>query len=686
MELIAAKTTKRLLRAFVIITTAGILSVGLLLLAGYGIARLAGPPPIAAPQTTTFYASDDSVLGRSDTGQARPWVSLDRISPYLREATISIEDQRFYEHHGFDFRRIGGALVADLKAMAKVQGASTITQQYARNLYLDHDKTWRRKAVEAVYTIRLEANYSKNEILEGYLNTIYYGHGAYGIEAASMLYFNKHARDLTLAESAMLAGIPKGPSLYSPYVSKERARGRQALILSAMREQGYITKTQEEEAMHTDLAFQPFKERATAGTAPYFQDVVQNVLVRDLNIPEQTIERGGLRVYTTLNPKLQKIAEDTVTNTIPGSTELETAVISMDPRTGEVKALLGGRDYQKSQFNRATQALRQPGSTFKPFLYYAALKQGFTPATRLKSEYTTFKMDDGVTQYAPTNYNNYYADDFVTMAQALAVSDNIYAVKTHMFLGMGQLVKAAKEFGITSPLHEVPSLALGTSPVRPIEMTTAYSMFANGGKRVNPVFIRRVTDKDGTILYDAHLEAEQKLSKETAFVMDELMTGMFNKKYNGYASVTGQTISGKLSRPYAGKSGSTSTDSWMIGFTPQLVTSVWTGYDRNKVLSDAAEQRYAKEIWVNVMEQGLADEPKEDFEKPSGVVGLKINPANGKLATKGCPVAVQMYFVKGTEPTDYCTEHLDGEDGFNRMKIKGQEDAKNGWWKKYFPW
>ncbi|ENQ3106785.1 penicillin-binding protein, 1A family [Bacillus sp. 491mf] len=649
------------------------------------VAKILGPPPVAVPQTTIFYANDDSVMGQSHGAQERYNVSLDHISSYVKEATLSIEDQRFYNHHGFDVKRIGGAVIADIKAMEKVQGASTITQQYARNLYLDHDKTWKRKLLEAMYTIRLEVNYNKNDILQGYLNTIYYGHGAYGIEAAARLYFSKNAKDLNLAEASMLAGIPKGPSLYSPYLHKNRAKERQALILNEMVEQGYITKLEAAAAKQEQLGFAPLEKEEVAEIAPYFQGAVQTSLINDAGLDEQTVARGGLRVYTTLDPKLQKIAEHAVNETIPSTTEIETAIVSMNPKTGEVMSLIGGRDYKKSQFNRATQAYRQPGSTFKPFLYYAALEQGFTPATRLKSEHTVFTLGDGVSKYNPTNYKNYYADDFITMTQALAVSDNVYAVKTHLFLEEKSLVKTAKQFGITSSLKDVPSLALGTSPVKPLEMVNAYSLLANGGKRVKPTFIRRVVDHDGNILYDAHLENKQILDENNAFVMEEMMTGMFNKKLSSYTSVTGQNLIPKLSRTYAGKSGSTETDSWMIGFTPNLVTGVWVGYDKQKTISNPTEQVYAKNMWATIMEKGLEETPKQDFKKPANVVALNINPENGKIATKGCPVSVKMYFVKGTEPTEYCMDHIDEKDEFEAV-LKEKDKNKQSWWKKYFPW
>ncbi|HDX9579514.1 TPA: PBP1A family penicillin-binding protein [Bacillus pseudomycoides] len=649
------------------------------------VAKILGPPPVAVPQTTIFYANDDSVMGQSHGAQERYNVSLDHISPYVREATLSIEDQRFYNHHGFDIKRIGGAVIADIRAMGKVQGASTITQQYARNLYLDHDKTWKRKLLEAMYTVRLEVNYNKNDILQGYLNTIYYGHGAYGVEAAARLYFHKNAKDLSLAEASMLAGIPKGPSLYSPYLHKSRAKERQAIILNEMVEQGYITKKEAAAAKQEQLSFAPLEKEEVAEIAPYFQDAVQTSLINDAGLDEQTVARGGLRVYTTLDPKLQKVAERAVNETVPSTTEIETAIVSMNPKTGEVMSLIGGRDYKKSQFNRATQAYRQPGSTFKPFLYYAALEQGFTPATRLKSEQTVFTLGDGVSKYNPSNYKNYYADDFITMMQALAVSDNVYAVKTHLFLGEKSLVKTAKQFGITSSLKDVPSLALGTSPVKPLEMVNAYSLLANGGKQVKPTFIRRVVDHDGNILYDAHLENKQTLDENNAFVMEEMMTGMFNKKLSSYASVTGQNLIPKLSRTYAGKSGSTETDSWMIGFTPDLVTGVWVGYDKQKTISNPSEQVYAKNMWATIMEQGLEEAPKQDFKKPANVVAVNINPENGKIATKGCPVSVKMYFVKGTEPTEYCMDHIDEKDEFEAV-LKEKNKNKQSWWKKYFPW
>lgn len=648
-------------------------------LAGFiAFAKLKGAPPLAVPQTTIFYADDGSKIGESDNGQTRYWVDIDDISPYIIQATIAVEDRKFYEHHGFDIKRIAGAVVANVKAMAKVQGASTITQQYARNLFLNHDKTWTRKLQEALYTVRLEANYSKKQILEGYLNTIYYGHGAYGIEAASRYYFGKPAKKLTLSEAAMLAGIPKGPYYYSPFIDEKRAKARQKTVLSSMAKAGYISEKEAERAYQTPLVYFRQHEARKKRIAPYFQDVVKYALRNQLGLDERMIETGGLRVYTSLDPKMQAIAEQKIADIIDPHSNIQVALVAMDPRTGEVKALVGGRNYDKSPFNRAVQAERQPGSTFKPFLYYAAIEQGFTPSTQMRSELTTFTFDNGKSTYTPHNYNDYYANGEITLAQAIALSDNVFAVKTHLFIGEDKLVKTAKKLGITSKLKAVPSLALGTSPVKVIDMVKAYSAFANNGKKVEPVFIKKVVNHKGETIYEYKPSGKQVLDPDAAYVTTQLMTGMFDPKLNDYTTVTGQSIRKQITRPYAGKSGTTETDSWMIGFAPQLVAGVWTGYDRGETMDKIAEKQYAKQIWVQFMEKSLQGAPKKKFKPTKGVVGVYVNPDNGKLATKSCPVKRLTYYIAGTEPTDYCTDHF-------RKKSKDTEEKKN-WLEKWFPW
>ncbi|WP_042354403.1 transglycosylase domain-containing protein [Bacillus rubiinfantis] len=678
------RKTLKYLRALFFISLIGTICTAILLIGLLTYAKVLGAPPLAVPQSTLFFADDGTLIGESNNGQKRYWAKLDDISPDLINATVAIEDQNFFHHHGFDYKRIAGAVIADIQAFAKVQGASTVTQQYARNLYLGHDKTWKRKLTEAFYTIRLEMNYSKKEILEGYLNTIYYGNGAYGAEAASQFYFGKKASELTLAEASMLAGIPKGPGLYSPLSSPEKAKTRQTLILTSMAKNGYISKKQATAATAEKLVFNGTHSTQKVKIAPYFQDAVKNALKNQLHLDERTIALGGLKVYTTLNLKQQKAAEEQINKIVSPSSDIQAALVAMDPKNGDVRAMVGGRDYEQSSFNRAVQAVRQPGSTIKPLLYYAALEQGFTPSSTMRSEYTTFHFDDGHSEYTPHNYNNKYANGEITLAQAIALSDNIYAVKTHLFLGEETLIETAKKFGLSTKMSKVPSLALGTSGVRVIEMANAYSLFANGGKRVQPSLITRVEDHQGNVIFSRERTNEEVLDPAKAFVMTQMLTGVFDSKLNGYAKVTGSTIANELTRPYAGKSGSTETDSWMIGYTPQLVTAVWAGYDVGKPIELSTEKTYAKTIWAHFMEDALQSNAVKKFKAPKdGVVGVYIDPANGKLASKNCPVRRFTYFVAGSEPTEYCTEHLKGG---TQEEPRKENQTKKPWYKKLLPW
>ncbi|MDP4084213.1 MAG: PBP1A family penicillin-binding protein [Bacillota bacterium] len=677
------RKTIKYLRAFIIISLIGMVCMLLLLCGVLAYAKVLGAPPLAVPQSSLYFSDDGKVIGESDNGQKRYWVHMKDISPDLVDATVSIEDKNFYHHHGFDFKRIASATFADIRAFNKVQGASTITQQYAKNLFLEYDKTWSRKLLEAFYTLRLEMNYSKSDILEGYLNTIYYGNGAYGVQAASQYYFGKNASDLTLAEATMLAGIPKGPGIYSPLVSIKNAKRRQDIVLKSMIDNGYINKKTANSAAQAPLTFVGKYPHQHMGVAPYFQDAVKNALKNQLHLDDRTIALGGLKVYTTLNLKDQQAAEDEVKKTIASGSDIQTGLVAMDPNTGNVKAMIGGRDYAKSPFNRAVQAIRQPGSTIKPILYYAALGQGFTPSTTMRSEPTTFRFDDGSATYSPHNFNNKYADGEITLAQALALSDNIFAVKTHLFMGEDTLVQTAKKFGISTKMKKVPSLALGSSGVRIIDMASAYSLFANGGKKVTPTLITRVEDFNGKVIYQKEPDHEQILDPAKAFVMTQMLKGIFDPKLNGYSSVTGSTVLKLLSRPYAGKSGSTETDSWMIGFTPQLVTAVWTGYDKAQSIDLVAEKTYAKYIWAHFMEDALKDQPIKKFKAPKeGVVGVYVDPTNGKLATSDCPVRRFTYFVTGTEPTEYCTDHLPQSD----LKQMEKQTKQIPWYQRILHW
>ncbi|WP_430790122.1 transglycosylase domain-containing protein [Virgibacillus flavescens] len=664
-----------------------IISLAVISLSGiYFASFLLGPPPLKAEQNTIYYSSADTVIGEEKGSESRYWVGLDEMTPYVKQAILAIEDQHFYEHNGFDYSRIAGAVLKNVENSSLEEGASTLSQQYARNLYLSHEKTWNRKIKEAFYTVRLEMYYSKDELLEGYLNTIYYGHGAYGIEAASRYFFNKSADELSLAESAMLAAIPKGPTYYSPFNDLENATKRQKQILYEMKQQNSITEQEYYLATHEKLKYAEPNKQSKKVIAPYFLDTVLIEAANQLDLDTEKIRSGGYKIYTTLNVEMQKELEGEVDSTIDTNSSIQVGAIGMDPENGAIRALVGGRDYKESKFNRAIRAKRMAGSSFKPFLYYAALSNGFTPATMLMSKPTAFELADGKV-YQPSNYNGYYANKPITLAQALALSDNVYAVKTNLYLGVDKLIDSARRFGIDTKLPSVPSLALGTASVTVEDMVTGYGILANGGEKIDGFTIKKIIDRNDEVVYErSKKEDKQILDKEKAFILTDLMKGMFDHSLDGYMAVTGSPVADSLTRDYAGKSGTTASDSWMIGFTPNLVTGVWTGYDDNRDMNKSAEHSYAKDIWAGFMEAAHANLPKTKDNVPNGIVGAWIDPISGGLATSYCPSGTLMYFEKGNVPTEHCTDHLPNDDEGSEEKVKQppKDEHKKGVFERIF--
>lgn len=421
-------------------------------------------PPIGDDIRSKLLDSRGNVLATfTNDGRSRDPVKLEEISRLLIQATLAVEDRKFYDHSGFDLKGMARAVLVNLEAGKRTQGASTLTQQLARNLYLTHEKTWTRKAKEALYTMQLEMKFSKDEILNMYLNEIYYGHGAYGIEAAARMYFGKAAADLDLAESAMLAGIPKGPTYYSPYTHMENAKKRQGIILSAMANVGDITDAEAQAAAREGLKFKPQGQKDTTVAAPYFRDYVRSLVIDTLHISSDELDQGGLKVYTTLDSDMQQAAEDAVDKGMDGSSELETALVSIDPRTGYIKAMVGGTNYRTNPFNHALATTRQPGSSFKPIMYLTALSsKTMTGLSVFNSQPTLFHYDNNRKTYQPRNFGDKYLGE-INMRQAIAASDNIYAVNTIMKVGADKVAEMAANMGIGSPLQSVPSLALGTS-------------------------------------------------------------------------------------------------------------------------------------------------------------------------------------------------------------------------------
>lgn len=580
---------------------------------------------------------------------SQEWVSLDNISPYVIETTINTEDQHFYDHFGFDPLRILKALYVNITTGTRKEGASTISQQYAKNLFLDFDKTWDRKINEMWLTLKLEVGYSKDEILEGYLNTINYGHAMYGIQNASQFYFDKDAKDLTLAEASMLVGIPKSPSNYSPLVNYELAKKRQINILYNLYKNKKITEEEYNAAISEELNIVGEKNYQDLSTVMYYQDAVMKELKSLKEIPDSYLETGGIRIYTNLDMNAQRILEESVKKNMDTDKDLQVASVMMDPKTGKILALVGGRDYSKSQYNRAYQSARQVGSTMKPILYYSALENGFTSSTTFMSSETTFTFANNKT-YSPQNYGGQYGNKPISLATAISYSDNIYAVKTHMFLGEDSLVDISRRLGITAKLDEVPSLPLGTASINIIEMASSYAAFANEGYKVSGHLISKVEDLRGNVLYEKKVKKDNILNKSLTFILSDLLTTTYDSSFIDYNYPTAIGIAPKIKHKLALKSGTTDTDHWSIGYNGEIVTAVWVGYDDNKSIS-ASDYKYSRNIWVDAMEGYLENHEDSWYKQPSNVVGVLVNPITGKPATENDSNKRIMYYVRGTEPT-----------------------------------
>ncbi|MCL2560158.1 MAG: transglycosylase domain-containing protein, partial [Turicibacter sp.] len=536
--------------------------------------------------------------------------------------------------------------ITNIRAGDSVQGGSTITQQYARNLMVDFERSVDRKLREAAYTIRLEDAYDKTEILEGYLNTINFGHGIYGIGDAAQFYFGVSAQDLTLAQASILVGIPKGPSLYSPIDNYDNARERQQVVLAAMVETEVITESEKEQALQEELTFigrRPVDDWVNY----YFVDAVLREV--ELLLDEDLAAHHHLRVFTTLDMNLQETVNDAVARHIDEDSDLQSVVIVMEPETGNVLALSGGRDYGTSQFNRALFSERQVGSLMKPILYLAALEYGFTPSTAFISRPTTFVYNNGENSYTPNNYLSRYAFEEISMANALAISDNIFAVKTHDFLGMDVLPAMAYRLGITAEIDEIPSAALGVSNVNMMEMTEAYAVLANGGHDMSHRFVLQIKLDDEVLVDNRRLisENDQIVSRTNVFILNEMMTGMFNMTNNNHLAATGLSIIPQLSHRYAGKTGSTDTDSWMIGYTPDFVTTVWLGYDDSIKVGD--DSTLAKMIWAEVMEEAHLAGSRWYLE-PGDVISVAVDARNGLPVDDASPRRINLYFQQENTP------------------------------------
>ncbi len=603
-------------------------------------------PKLNITNNGTYYLydnKDELVYQGSSTSS---WVSIDKIDEKLINAVISIEDKKFYKHHGFDIPRIAKAMLTNIQSGHIVQGGSTITQQLVKNLYLDFGKTWKRKIEEAFLTVIAELQYSKDDILEAYLNTINYGNGNYGVSNASLYYFNKDISDLTLEEAIILAGIPKSPNKYNPVSNLDATLNRANIVAKTMLNNGAI-----DEETYNNLDFNSVTVYGKTNDnnlqmLMYYQDAVYKEL-EDLGISKSILETGGLHIYTNLDMAKQTSLEKNILNNIEDGDDIQVASVIVDPDTGKIEALTGGLDYGVSQYNRATESKRQVGSTMKPFLYYTALENNLVSSSKFTSEYTVFNINNKET-YSPTNFNNKYANKEITMAAAIAFSDNIYAVKTNLFLGVDALVDTAKKVGIKEELIGVPSLALGTGEINIIDYATGYATLASGGYKKDLYLIRKIEDPDGNVIYNKEEKKSLVLNPNYVYILNELLSNTSSSAFKDYTTATAATIASKLSRKYAIKTGTTATDYWTVGYNQDDLMLVWLGYDNNKEFTKGYSA-VGKNIWADTMEE-IQKEIKDNWYKtPNDVVGIILDAVTGEL-TNDSSRAIMYYYLKGSEP------------------------------------
>ncbi len=637
----------------------GFISFIVIIIGLYTYAYLSPKLDIKTSGSLYLYDSNNELVYQGSRNNE--WANLEDISDYLIDATIAVEDKNFYKHHGFDYLRIIKAMYLNIKSGTIVQGASTISQQYIKNLYLDFDQTWERKIEEAFLTLELEVHYEKDEILEGYLNTINYGQGNMGIVNAAAYYFNKKPSELTLEEAIMLAGISKNPARYNPVSDYDACIARAKIVAKAMLNNEYIDEDTYNNLFQEKIEIYGQNKTNNLQMLMYYQDAVLNELNNISEIPESLIDAGGLKIYTTLDIDMQANLEENILENKPDD-EIQVASVVVDPNTGAVRALTGGMDYAKSQYNRAIESKRQVGSTMKPFLYYAALENNMTMSSTFSSVPTTFTLSNGQT-YSPQNADSLYADKEITMAAALALSDNIYAVKTNLFLGVDKMIEVAHRTGIEASLDEVASLPLGTSEINLLDFATGYTTFATGGYKKELYFIERIEDLEGNVLYEHKNEKKLVLNPNYTYILNEMMNTTSNDAYVDYTTPTALTISANFTNKYAIKTGSTNTDFWIVGYNKDALVMTWMGYDDNQNITSRVRTN-SKKAWVKTIEYALKDIDTSWYETPENVVAIPLDAVTGKVTNDNNKVSLY-YYVKGSEPNVLNEQYVSGEEEKN---------------------
>jgi penicillin-binding protein 1A len=653
------------------------------------------------PALKTRILARDSTVIREFYEQNRIYIPIEEIPILVQKTFLAAEDRRFYHHSGIDVQRLFVTVWKDLIHWNRAQGASTITQQISTDLFLNKkEQTFPRKIREALLAFKIERTYSKDEILEMYLNQIYFGEGTYGIEAASRKFFGKSVRDIGLNQMALLAGLPKNPGGYNPFKNPERAARRVSLVLGAMEEFHVITKAQRDSlrARSLDLVKKVSDNQDFAG---YFAEYVRQILEEKFGA--RAIYRDGYTVYTTLDAKLQRAAETNLERYIQ---ELETAygfkltraryeaavargekidpdylqaaLAAIDPRNGHVLAMIGGRNFRETQYNRAIQAPRQPGSAFKTFVYVAALENGYNPSDILIDTPLIVELPNGDV-YKPRNYDRKF-HGAVSLREALSRSINIPSIKLIQAIGPPSVIDVAKRMGIKSRLQNVLSLALGANEVTLLDITSAYGVLAAEGMRAEPMTILRIEDRNGNAVEEYREYHEEVLQPDVSYMITDMLTSVIDEVHGTGAAARQYG----LDIPVAGKTGTTDefTDAWFIGYSPEIVIGVWAGYDERKTIGDGMTgARVALPVWIETMKAAYPDNRGPAFNRPPNIIEELICQESGLLSTTNCPKIVREIFIEGNEPTRPCDLHrvssydvLDKDKDFRELD---KEESRN---------
>jgi penicillin-binding protein 1A len=652
------------------------------------------------PALKTRILAADSTVIKEFYIQNRILLTLEKIPEEMQRAFLAIEDRRFYNHFGIDFIRLAAVAWKDLRHWNRREGASTITQQLSRDLFLTKEQTFPRKIKEALLALRIERTYAKDEILELYLNQIYFGAGTYGLEAASRKFFARPVGELELHQIALLAGLNKNPDGYNPFVNPERALRRRNVVLSAMHDFGVITSAQLDtlKALPLDVVQQ---ELGRDGFASYFTEYIRQILAAKFG--SQAIYREGYTVYTTLDPYLQRVAEDSLEtylqqlereenypltraaylDSITAGVDMEPdylqgAAVAIDPRTGFIKVMVGGRNFEESEYNRAIQASRQPGSAFKLFIYITALESGYSPSDILLDTPLVVELPHGEV-YKPRNFTEKF-HGAVSLRYALNESINVPAIKLLQKIGAPSVIGVARRMGIKSPLRPYLSLALGAQEVNLLELTTAFGVLAAGGVRAEPIAILKIEDRNGNVLEEHREYHEEVLSPDISYIITDMLKTVVDEG-------TGKTVRMMgLNIPCAGKTGTTDdyTDGWFIGFTPELAVGAWTGFDEKITMGrNRTGARVALPIWVDIMRAAYSSRPAPDFLRPENITEAMICEESGLLATPYCEAVRKEIFIEGMEPMRQCDLHrvspydlLDPDKDFREMDKDALQDTE----------